>query len=64
MCVSHEQRIKKNLAESKMMPVFSVIRIKAQHIETLNNIIWLKLKTAENNSTYYHELKPFNVIKI
>lgn len=47
-----------------MMPVFSVIRIKAQHIETLNNIIWLTLKTAENNSTYCHELKPFNVIKI
>lgn len=46
-----------------MMPVFSVIRIKAQHIQTLNNIIWLKLKTAENNSIY-HELKPFNVIKI
>lgn len=46
-----------------MMPVFSVIRIKAQHIQTLNNIIWLKLKTAENSSTYYHEVKPFNVIK-
>lgn len=64
MCVSHEQRIKKNLIESKMMPVFSVIRIKTLYIQILNNITWLKLKTDENNSTYYHELKSFNAIKI
>lgn len=46
-----------------MMPVFSIIRIKALYIQILNNITWLKLKTSVNVSTYYHELKSFNAIK-
>lgn len=62
--MSYEERVKKKLWGGKTLMVFSIFKVKALYVQIFNNMTWFKLKTCENNSNYYHDLKSFNVIRM
>lgn len=59
-----KKELKKNMGEGKTLLVFSIFKVKALYVKILNNMTWFKLKTRENNSNYYHDLKSLNVIRM